>query len=302
MDIDENERVGHYILTGSHNILLNQRINQTLAGRIALTTLLPLSIQELNAKKKLPTSSTEAIFKGFYPRVHQNQVDPAVFSESYIRTYIERDVRNLKHITSLSDFQKFMRLCAGRIGQLLNVSSLANESGLSMATVKSWLSILEASYVIFLLQPYHKNYNKRVVKMPKLYFYDTSLACSLLRITSQEEVYEHYLKGGLFESMILSNFYKSQYNQTLPPNLYFWRDRHGNEVDCIQEKGKNIKAIEIKSGETLNSNMFDDLKKWSEISDSPLDQTSLVYGGTEQLKRCSVSVQSWIEPETIQPS
>jgi len=293
VEVDEKQKEGHFILTGSQNILLNQRVSQTLAGRVALTTLLPLSIEELRLAKQLPTSSAEAIFKGFYPRVYQNTIDPVVFADSYVRTYIERDVRDIKNITSLTEFQKFMRLCAGRTGQLLNLSALANESALSLKTVKSWLSILQASYVIFLLEPFHQNFNKRVVKMPKLYFYDTSLACNLLRITKPEDVFEHYLKGGLFESMIISNFLKMQYHKLLPPNLYFWRDKLGNEVDCIQENGQHLHAIEIKAGETFNSSMLDGLKKWSSISQLPLQNSQLVYGGSKTQKTKEIFLQSW---------
>ncbi len=293
VEVDEKQKEGHFILTGSQNILLNQRVSQTLAGRVALTTLLPLSIEELRLAKQLPTSSAEAIFKGFYPRVYQNDIDPVVFADSYVRTYIERDVRDIKNITSLTEFQKFMRLCAGRTGQLLNLSALANESALSLKTVKSWLSILQASYVIFLLEPFHQNFNKRVVKMPKLYFYDTSLACNLLRITKAEDVFEHYLKGGLFESMIISNFFKMQYHQLLPPNLYFWRDKLGNEVDCLQEDGQHLRGIEIKAGETFNSSMLDGLKKWSSISQTPLQNSQLTYGGSKTQKINEILIQSW---------
>jgi len=293
MEIDERRQPGRFILTGSQNILLNQHISQTLAGRIALTTLLPLSIEELRNANKLPESAAAAIFQGFYPRVYQNELDPVVFAESYIRTYVERDIRDIKHIASLSDFQKFMRLCAARTGQLLNISSLATEAGLSVPTVKSWLSILEATYVLFLLQPYHVNYNKRSVKMPKLYFYDTSLACNLLRITNPDDVYDHYLRGGLFESMILSNLLKNRYHHALPPNAYFWRDKPGTEVDCLLEEGLQVRPIEIKSSETIHQGLFEGLVKWSELSSTDLDQANLIYGGLENHKRNGIQVTSW---------
>lgn len=292
-EVDEKQELGRFILTGSQNILLNQKITQTLAGRVALTTLLPLSIEELRSANQLPSSSTQAIYKGFYPRIYQNKIEPALFADSYIRTYIERDVRDIKNITSLSEFQKFMRLCAGRVGQLLNLSALANESGLTLKTVKSWLSILEASYVIFLLEPFHNNFSKRVVKMPKLYFYDTALACSLLRISKSDDVFEHYLRGGLFESMVLSNYFKSRFNSLLPPNLYFWRDKLGNEVDGIQEEGNKLLAIEIKSAETFNSSMLDGLLKWCSISQNKLADSQLVYAGLKNLVMKDIKIQSW---------
>ena len=186
-----------------------------------------------------------------------------------------------------------MKLCAARIGQLLNLSSLATESGLSLATVKSWLSILEASYIIFLLQPHHVNFNKRLVKMPKLYFYDTALACNLLRLTSVDDVYDHYLRGGLFESMILADLLKKRYHHGLPPNAYFWRDKLGNEVDCILEEGSKIKPIEIKSSSTINSAMFDGLLKWSQLAETPPEQGIIIYGGSEQQNRNQGQIKSW---------
>lgn len=293
IEIDENPKLGRFILTGSQNFVLNERIGQTLAGRIGLTTLLPLSIEELREAGLLPKTPQEAIFQGFYPRVYENQIDPVVFAESYMRTYVERDVRDLRHITSLSDFQKFLRLCAGRIGGVLNLSSLATETGISMQTAKAWLSILEASYVLFLLQPYHVNFNKRVVKSPKLYFYDTALACNLLRLTKVDDVYVHFLRGGLFESMVISNFLKRRFHRALPPNVYFWRDKSDHEVDCILDMGTHIESIEIKSSETLNAHQFDGLKKWAEITKGKVDHAKLVYGGDESLQRKGIRIDSW---------
>ncbi len=237
IEVDERPELGRFVITGSQNILLNQHVSQTLAGRVALMTLLPLSIEELRAANALPKTAVEAIFQGFYPRTYHHRIDPVVFAESYIRTYVERDVRDIQQVTSLLEFQKFMRLCAGRIGQLLDISDLSKDAGISLPTVKSWLSILETSYVLFLLQPHHVNFSKRLVKMPKLYFYDTSLACNLLRLTNADDIYSHYLRGGLFESMIVSDFLKKRYHHGLPPNVYFWRDKSGNEIDCILEEG-----------------------------------------------------------------
>lgn len=293
LEVDENPQLGRFILTGSENILLSHHVSQTLAGRVGLTTLLPLSIEELRNAQALPATAMEAIFRGFYPRVYQDSVDPVVFSESYMRTYVERDVRDIKQITSLTEFQKFLRLCAARIGQLLNLSSLATEAGLSLATVKSWLSVLEASYIIFLLQPHHVNLNKRLVKMPKLYFYDTSLACHLLRITNPDDVYDHYLRGGLFESMIISDLLKKRYHHALPPNAYFWRDKVGNEVDCLLEEDSRIRPIEIKSSATIQSEMFDGLIKWSEWTKTSPEKGVIIYGGDEEQKRTHGHLLPW---------
>lgn len=293
LEVDEFRQPGRFILTGSHNILLNQHVSQTLAGRAALTTLLPFSIEELRNGNTLPKTASEAIFQGFYPRIYHDHADPVVFAESYLRTYVERDVRDITRITSLSDFQKFMRLCAARIGQLLNLSSLATEAGLSLPTVKSWLSILEASYVIFLLQPHHVNFNKRLVKMPKLYFYDTALACSLLRLTNPDDVYDHYLRGNLFESMVISDFLKKRYHHGFPPNAYFWRDKTGHEVDCLLEEGMKTIPIEIKSAATITMDMFEGLDKWSKLAKVSPEKGLLVYGGSEDQMRSQGRVLSW---------
>lgn len=293
IEVDEKPKLGRFILAGSQNILLNQHVSQTLAGRVALTTLLPLSIEELREANALPETAVQAIFQGFYPRAYQHHLDPVVFAESYIRTYLERDVRDIKQIASLTEFQKFMRLCAARIGQLVNFSSLATEAGISLATVKSWLSVLEASYVLFFLQPYHTNFNKRLVKMPKLYFYDTSLACSLLRLTHADDVYDHYLRGGLFESMVVSDLLKKRYHHGLPPNAYFWRDKIGNEVDCILEEGSKIRPVEIKSSATIDSEMFVGLSKWSALAENPAELATVIYAGKEDQKRREGRVLSW---------
>lgn len=293
LEVDERPQVGRFILTGSQNILLNQQISQTLAGRVALLTLLPFSIEELRRGECLPHTFQELIFRGCYPRIYQSNADPVVFAESYIRTYVERDVRDMQRIISLAEFQKFMRLCAARTGQLLNLSNLATECGLTLPTVKAWLSVLEASYIIFLLQPYHINFNKRIVKTPKLYFYDTALVCNLLRLTHSEDVFEHYLRGELFETLIISSLLKNRYNQAFPPNAYFWRDKNGLEIDCLLEEGTHLVPIEIKSTFTPSMNLFGNLNKWSLLSHSPIENNVLVYGGETSEQRPQGSVCSW---------
>ena len=293
LEVDEKKALGRFVITGSQNILLNHHVNQTLAGRAAIMTLLPLSIEELREAGKLPNTAEVAIFQGFYPRIYNDSVDPIVFAESYIRTYVERDVRDIQKIDSLLEFQKFMRLCAARIGQLLDLTDLSKDAGISLPTVKSWLSLLEASYIIFLLQPHHTNFNKRLVKMPKLYFYDTSLACNLLRLTSSDDVYSHYLRGGLFESMILSDYLKKRYHHGLPPNVYFWRDKLGNEIDCLLENGGQLSPIEIKSSATIKSDMFNGLIKWCDLAKIDLGSGTLVYAGEEKQTRSQGNILSW---------
>lgn len=268
-------------------------MSQTLAGRIAFLTLLPLSIGELKKADKLPHTAEELIFKGSYPRLHHDSIDPPIFAESYIRTYVERDVRDLLKITSLLDFQKFIRLCAARIGQLLEISNLAKDAGVSIQTAKAWLSVLEASYVIFLLQPFYRNLNKRVIKSPKLYFYDTGLACHLLRITSADDVYDHYLKGNLFESMVVSDFYKKQFHNAFAPNVYFWKSKSGLEIDCLLEEGAKLIPVEIKTSQTIQSDKFDHLIKWADLAKTPIERGKIIYGGDEDQVRSQGSIISW---------
>ena len=291
--VDEWQKPGFFILTGSENILLNQHISQTLAGRIALITLLPLSLEELHNASLLPADLDEVLFQGFYPSLYSKKMEPREWISNYIQTYIERDVRNLKQITDLSTFQKFLHLCAGRIGQILDLTSIGNDCGITAHTVRSWLSVLEATYVIFLHHPHHKNFSKRLIKSPKIYFYDSAVACSLLSINQAKDLAAHYLRGGLFESMILSDFLKRRYNEGLSSNLYFWRDKTGLEVDCILEQGANLVPIEIKSGETLNSDAFSSLAKWNDLSENNPANGYVVYGGKEKQIRSQGTALGW---------
>lgn len=291
--VDDWQKPGFFVLTGSENILLNYHISQTLAGRIALVTLLPLSLEELDQASLLPKELEKAIFQGFYPPVHAKKIDAKDWIQSYIQTYIERDVRQLKQIADLSLFQKFLQLCAGRIGQLLDLTSIGNDCGITAHTVRSWLSVLEATYVIFLLQPHHKNFNKRVIKAPKLYFYDTAIACHLLSIQSSNDLLTHYLRGGLFESLILSDLLKQRFNAGLIPNLYFWRDKSGHEVDCILEHGTRLVPVEIKSSETISSDFFISLMKWNQLAGNDPSNGYVVYGGGEKQIRTQGTALSW---------
>jgi len=298
--VDEWPKPGFFILTGSENILLNQPISQTLAGRIALVTLLPLNLEEVQKVSLLPVKIEEALFQGFYPSLYAKKIDIKEWVQSYIQTYIERDVRYLKQITHLSLFQKFLQLCAGRVGQLLDLTSLGNDCGITAHTARSWLSILEATYIIFLLHPHHKNFSKRLIKTPKLYFYDSAIACQLLSIHSAQELSTHYLRGGLFESMILSDLLKQRFNAGLLPNLYFWRDKSGLEVDCILDFGTKLVPMEIKSGETINADFFSALTKWNLLTNNNPEQSYLVYGGREGQTRSQAVVLSWTQLHLIQ--
>lgn len=290
--IDREKRKGFFIITGSQNFLLSESISQTLAGRIAIITVLPLSIAELEQAKLLPSKIEEVIFMGCYPALYAQEIAPARLYQGYTNTYLERDVRQIKNITDLSLFKKFLSLCAGRIGQELNYSSLGNDCGIDDKTVKAWLSVLEASYIIFLLQPYYKNFGKRLIKSPKLYFVDTGLACSILRIKSAEELLTSAMRGPLVESFIIADFLKQQYNAELLPSLYYWRDVARNEVDCIIDEGQTIVPVEIKSSKTVIAQFFKGLDYWQEVAGN-VGTSYVIYSGNENQKWPGGMVLSW---------
>ncbi|MFH1644316.1 MAG: ATP-binding protein [bacterium] len=289
---DRENKPGYFILTGSQNFLMNQAISQTLAGRIALFNLLPLSVQELAATSLLPDSVEVVIHKGFYPRIWAQDFDSGWYN-NYIRTYLERDARQLKNISDLSLFQTFVGLCAGRIGQILNVASLANDCGITQATANSWLTILQASYLIFLLQPHHKSFSKRLIKSPKIYFYDTGIACALLGIESPDGVYKHHLRGNLMESFVLSELLKQYYNHDKIPHIYFWRDKSEHEIDFVLERDSILVPIEVKAGKTISTDYFDNLRYWCKLAEIDPSHGFVVYAGNENQKRSSGTVVNW---------
>ncbi len=294
IESDEKKRPGYFVLTGSQNFLMNQAVTQSLAGRIGILTLLPLSIHELENSRLLPNDINETLIKGSYPRVYTEQFLPDDFYPSYIHSYVERDVRQLINVENLRTFRKFMQLCAARVGQLLNISDLAMNCGISIKTVERWLSILEASYILYLLVPYHENYTKRVIKTPKLFFYDTGLACSLLGLKTIDEVALSPWKGHLFETLIISDFYKQFYNTGSRPSLYFWRDKNGHiEVDCLVERAGTLFPIEIKSVETIRSDLFKSLENWHNLTQTDAEKSYLVYGGDQTQKRLHGQIVSW---------
>ncbi len=290
---DKEGREGMYMLAGSHNFLLMESVNQSLAGRTAVLKLLPFSHAEMEAGGILRQSVDEEIFAGGYPRLFDKVIAPADYYPFYIQTYVERDVRLLKNIGDLSRFIKFMRLCAGRIGQLLNLSSLANECGVAVSTVAAWISVLEASYICYLLRPDYNNYTKRLVKTPKLYFYDTGLACSLLEIRSASQVVTHFLRGGLFENLVINEFVKGAYNSGNEPNLTFWRDSTGNEVDLLRYDSGRRYAYEIKSGATYSPDFFKGISKWAKLSGATPEQCFAVYNGDVSMQTSHGKVIKW---------
>jgi len=291
--VDESGKMGKYILTGSQNFLLLEKISQSLAGRVAVCNLLPLGLAELIDPDLLDEDLNRVMFTGGYPVLYNRHIPPSDYFPSYIQTYIERDVRGISNVGNLSTFQRFVKLCAGRVGQLLNLSNLGTELGINYKTVRSWISILEASYLVFLLQPYHKNFNKRIVKQPKLYFFDTGLLCALLDIQSPEQLDSHYLRGNIFESFIIAEHIKSRLHAGRRPNAFFWRNSTGHEIDLILEAGAQLWAVEIKSGQTLNEDFFKGLRYFKRLSSAPDEHLYLVYGGDRNLTRKYGQVVGW---------
>jgi predicted AAA+ superfamily ATPase len=291
--VDDSKIMGQYILSGSQNFHLLNSITQTLAGRVALFKLLPLDFTELKQAGLLADAYPQAVVKGFYPATFDRDIDPAIFYANYLQTYIEKDVTELMNIRDLKLFRTFLGLCAARAGQLLNVNALANECDISHNTAKAWLSILESSYIIFLLQPYHQNFNKRFVKSPKLYFYDTGLLAYLLGLRTVEELQEDRLKGHIFENMILAEYQKQNHHRYLHLDYYFWQDSNAHEVDLLMKKGQGFSVFEIKATQTISTALFKEMDRFEEIAaPAPVDKT-LIYGGSENEKRTKYNVVGW---------
>jgi predicted AAA+ superfamily ATPase len=294
--LDNSKEKGLFILTGSNNFLLQQNIAQSLAGRIAMLHLLPFSLQELKKGKVLPTEDDELMLKGFYPPVYDQNIKPGDWARNYIRTYVERDVRQIKNITDLIVFERFLHLLAGRHGQELNASALSVESGVDVKTVQSWIGVLESSFIIYLLKPYYKNFNKTIVKRPKLYFYDSSLVCYLLGIRTISHVTSHPLRGSIFEGMVLTELVKTRLNAGLDVDLFYWRDKTGHEIDAILEQGKTVLPIEIKSGKTIHSEFFKNIDYWQALSGTR--KSICLYAGSITQKRSDgKEIWNWREFE-----
>lgn len=287
--VDERKDAGQFILTGSQQFEVMTTISQSLAGRTALLKLLPLSIEELG-RAGIVSDIDSLILHGFYPRIYAAGLNPTQALGDYLQTYVERDIRQLINVKDLALFEKFVKLCAGRVGQLLNLQSLGNDVGISHTTVRSWLTLLEASYAVFLLQPWHTNICARQVKAPKLYFYDVGLAAYLLGIENELHVNRHPLRGNLFENLVVIEALKYRYHRGQRNNLNFWRDSKGNEVDLLIESGADVMPVEIKSGATISDDFFKGLRSFSARLATPPSACSLVYGGSEQQQRSNVSV------------
>ncbi|SDC92492.1 hypothetical protein SAMN04488104_1009102 [Algoriphagus faecimaris] len=286
-------RMGGFILSGSQNFHLMERITQSLAGRVAIFKLLPLDTRELAAANMLSADPFDQLVHGFYPAMYDRKISPSIFYSNYVQTYVNRDITELMAIRDLRQFQNFLGLCAARAGQLLNLSALANEAGITQPTAKSWLSALESSYITFQLYPFHKNFSKRVVKTPKLYFYDTGLLAFLLKIKSRETLLTHPVKGALFENMMIAEFHKQMHHGYSDESPWFWRDNHGNEVDLLLDKGLSLEIFEIKASTTVMTENFKGLTKFEQISDLPITGKGLIYAGTSNQNRLQGKVISW---------
>jgi predicted AAA+ superfamily ATPase len=307
--VDREDIPGRFILSGSQNFLLLRSIGQSLAGRSAVLHLLPLSLAEVQGRPPFPlealgkevpaerqdnpTDLMELLFRGFYPRIHDKGLDPATWHSGYYQTYVERDVREIVNVGDLEAFGRFVRLCAGRNGQLLNLTSLANDGGISHTTAQRWISILEASFLVLLLRPYHANFGKRLIKSPKLYFLDTGLLCYLLRIQSPEDLRQHANRGSIFESFVVTDLMKSFLNRGRESDLYFWRDSTGHEIDAVIDLGRERVAVEIKSAQTVAQDFFAGIDFWRKLVGDTEAPSALIYGGDRSYRRSGVSVQSW---------
>ena len=279
--VDEKGHDGMYILTGSHQLELHEALAQSLAGRTALLELLPLSLSEMKqADISLPLN--QQLLSGFYPRVHYKNLDPTQAYSAYVKTYLERDVRRMINLKDLLTFQRFMKLCAARTGCILNMSNLANEVGVSQHTIKHWLSILQASFLVILIPPYFENFGKQAIKSPKLYFTDVGLVCYLLEIETLAQVDRDPLRGNLFETLVVLDLIKARLNQGRDPHLYYYRDSQKKEVDLIYKKGSELIPIEIKSAETISQSFFNNLNYFHELVGARCGQPHLVYSGTEE--------------------
>lgn len=289
----DNDREVRFILTGSQNFLLNEKITQSLAGRAGIVTLLPLSLQEL--QQDIPKNQYEDwIVRGFYPELYNRKVPSELFFPGYVQTYLERDVRSLQNVGNLAQFNLFLKLCAGRVGQVLNLSALAADTGVSVNTSKAWLSVLEASYVVFRVQPHYKNFNKRLVKSPKLYFTDTGLACHLLGIEKAAQLSTHYALGALFENFVIAECLKQRLARGKREGLYYWRDNKGIEIDLLVEDGEDMSAYEIKAGRTANTSYFKNLVYWNKLAGSKTKGT-VIYGGDLNQPTPNGLLKSWRE-------
>jgi uncharacterized protein len=291
--VDKNDKPGQFILTGSQQFEVIDAVNQSLAGRTALVKLLPFSLEELYQKKSEFPPIKNLFYTGFYPRIYHDNLNPSEALSFYLHTYIERDVRRLANIKNISAFERFIKICATQVGQLINYSRLSGECGVDSKTIQSWISILKASYLVYELQPHFENFRKRLVKMPKLYFYDVGLVSYLLGMKSPDQTIQHPMKGQLFENLVIGEFIKNRFNNVKDSNLYFFRDNIGNEVDLVLDYGNEIITVEIKSSETISSSYFKALKYYQKLCGNKNTRRIVVYAGSVTRKQQDFEIYSY---------
>ena len=293
--VDKNPRPGMYIITGSQQFNLMEKINESLAGRAAFLTLLPFSLAELASAEEGGDDPYQQMLKGFYPPLYDRDISAWDFYSAYIASYVERDIRQLVNVKDLGSFQVFVKFCAARTGGILNLSSLAADCGITHNTAKAWISALEVSGLVFLLRPYYHNFGKRLVKSPKLYFTDPGLTCRLLGIQTAEQLFLNPLRGGLFESFIIAELLKNRLNHGFSPGIWFWRDNSGMEIDCLLEDDQKPLAVEIKSGKTFSEDMAGGLKRWQQISETSVVKWNpvLIYAGSQKSAYKGIKLCSW---------
>jgi predicted AAA+ superfamily ATPase len=293
LEADRRGRAGEFVLTGSQHFLFMEKITQSLAGRVAIFTLLPFSETELKSTAFQQPSIDDYLLKGMYPRLYEAGIDPAFYYPNYIQSYIERDVRQLINIGDVGAFRTFLELSAGRIGQLYNQANIGNEADLDHKTVNRWFSILETSFIAFKLRPYFQNFNKRILKTPKLYFYDTGIVCALLGIRTTEQLKNHPIRGALFENWIVVEMLKKSLNKGIRPNMYYWRDQTGNEIDLLIDEGGSLYPMEIKSGMTYNAQFFKNIRFFNALSGNNPDNSYLLYAGTQHMQTKDGHIRGW---------
>ena len=291
--VDESGKMGQFILSGSQNFHLIQSITQSLAGRVAIFRLFPFDLSELEKSGLLGADYAENMVKGFYPAIYDRNIPAKIFYSNYVQTYVQRDISELIAIKNLRLFQNFLGLCATRAGHLLNLNSIAGECGISQPTAKAWLSALESSYIVFQIFPWHKNFSKRIVKTPKLYFYDTGMLCYLLKINEPEQIAIHPMKGNLFENMMIAEFVKRMNHKYDLQDIWFWRDSAGYEIDLLVSGGQQTNLVEFKAGKTIMPDMFKGLSRFESLSGDKNLSKTLVYGGNERQSRALGEVLPW---------
>ncbi len=298
-EVDEDGRMGRFVITGSQQFGMNARISQSLAGRVGALTLLPFSIGELTTVERCPDAPDDLLWQGLYPPIYDRDVDPTTWYDNYVQTYLERDLRDLSAVQDLSLFRRFLMLCAGRTGQLVNYASLASDAGVDPKTARSWLSLLATSFIIQLVVPHHRNLNKRLVKSPKLYFLDPGLAASLIGVTDVTQIAAHPLRGPLFETLIFTELLKARVHRGQNPRITFWRDNHGHEVDFLIEGEHQLHGVEVKSGATVVPGSLKWLRYFADLATELTCQLSLVHGGDQQGESHGIRLVRWPEVESI---